>query len=298
MNATIPVEAWQQQIVSMILPRITLFERGNSDVAIGGNDGRVYAGRVPSPMQALSVPRSEDAAMIGKRVRLAREAVGLSQAELARRLDTSSAQMSRLENGERRIDSEWARRISPHVGLSPQEILFGQDVAHESLPAELPKSNQSVTAVPLSRVRVKEPYGYVQLRGEASAGSWLEPEMAHTEPRPTQVPIVPTHAHLPQYAYQIVGASMDELRIFDGALVVCIPPDDLKNGDVVIVERSRGQLVERSCKRYRRIGDAIELSPRSTDPRYQTIVYRPGETDDETVTILGKVILATTYIAP
>jgi transcriptional regulator with XRE-family HTH domain len=55
-----------------------------------------------------------------------REAKKLSQPELAKRAGTSQPQIWRLEKSERKLSKEWAERLAPHLGVTPQELMFGE----------------------------------------------------------------------------------------------------------------------------------------------------------------------------
>ncbi|MET0743677.1 MAG: helix-turn-helix domain-containing protein [Microvirga sp.] len=57
-------------------------------------------------------------------LRTLRERAGLTQAELARRSHTSAPQIHRLENGQRKLTREWAERLSPHLLVAAEQILF------------------------------------------------------------------------------------------------------------------------------------------------------------------------------
>lgn len=60
--------------------------------------------------------------MIG--IRKYRDRAGLSQAKLADLAGTSQPQIKRLESGERKLTKEWAQRLAPHLGVSPERLLF------------------------------------------------------------------------------------------------------------------------------------------------------------------------------
>lgn len=106
------------------------------------------------------------------------------------------------------------------------------------------------------------------------------------------------HKNVEQFAFKVVGSCMDKLRIADGDFVVCVPfwvartmPAD---GDVVVVERRRGHLTERTCKQVKTTADGVDLWPRSTDPRFNAPIslkrdLSPTEPGTE-VEIVGLVI--------
>ena len=57
-------------------------------------------------------------------LRLRRQGLNLSQAALAKLAGTSQAQIDRLEKGDRALSKEWAERLAPLVGVTPQQLLF------------------------------------------------------------------------------------------------------------------------------------------------------------------------------
>lgn len=52
----------------------------------------------------------------------------LTQEQLARLAGTTQPQIRKLEAGERRMTKEWAERLAPYLGVSPQSLLFGEGV--------------------------------------------------------------------------------------------------------------------------------------------------------------------------
>lgn len=53
-----------------------------------------------------------------------REDKGLSQAKLAELAGTSQPQINRLEKSKRSLSPKWAKRLSPHLGITAQELIF------------------------------------------------------------------------------------------------------------------------------------------------------------------------------
>lgn len=72
-------------------------------------------------------PHYDDPAAVGRRVREARDAAGLSQRELAFP-GCSSAYISRIERGERIPSLQVMREIARRTGVSEQALAFGQEV--------------------------------------------------------------------------------------------------------------------------------------------------------------------------
>ncbi|MCP4184930.1 MAG: helix-turn-helix transcriptional regulator [Hyphomicrobiales bacterium] len=60
----------------------------------------------------------------GAFLRKMRKGLKLSQFELAELAHTSSQQISRLEQDERSWTLDWAKRLAPHLKISPVELLF------------------------------------------------------------------------------------------------------------------------------------------------------------------------------
>lgn len=122
--------------------------------------------------------------------------------------------------------------------------------------------------------------------GEVAAGVWREVDVWDAGKYP-EVPVATgRYAALKQRAYMVSGPSMDLAKIFDGDFVVCVEywmarqaPTD---GDIVVVCRRRGPLVERTVKQVAVANGAMRLIPRSSDPRFQEAVTiaADGQTED------------------
>lgn len=57
------------------------------------------------------------------RIRELREAVGMTQVELARRIHVTPPALQKVEVGARKLDQVWMRRISDALGVTPAELL-------------------------------------------------------------------------------------------------------------------------------------------------------------------------------
>ena len=57
------------------------------------------------------------------RIRELREARGLSQAELARRVNADPTTLNKLEHGKRGLDQDWMRRIASVLEVTPADLL-------------------------------------------------------------------------------------------------------------------------------------------------------------------------------
>lgn len=79
------------------------------------------------------------------RLKELREAAGLSSRELARLVETTSAQVSRLETGERQLTQHWIERFARALGAEPGDFFPKDPFAEEKdppapLPQKLPSS--------------------------------------------------------------------------------------------------------------------------------------------------------------
>lgn len=217
---------------------------------------------------------SEELPLTSRRLRQARiEAKFDTAADAARRFGWKPSTYSSHENGQtnppRSRVAMYARAFK-----KSQAWLLGEDAGGE-------KPEPEVRAVPVV--------------GEAAAGTWLEHDRLFEDDVP-HVPAVPDRfPSLRQFAYRVRGPSMDKERLFDGDYAICVDFWEARRRpqqkDIVIVERKRGQLVERTCKQIDIVGGVVLLAPRSSDPRFQEpIRWTDGKGDGEDVEIVGLVI--------
>ncbi len=197
--------------------------------------------------------------------------------DLARALGTSRQNVSRWANGSVGVKPEIARQIASILTVSAESLVMRE---------------------PSARLDAIQKPTYVYLRGTIAAGVWLEHDEA---PQLTDLlPVVGGRwSSLEQYAYRVSGPSVDKLRIYDGDYVVCVPYFDARRhptqDDIVVVERRRGTVIERTVKQLALTAEGCELWPRSSDPRFQLplAVNREGEgaeSDGTTIEITGLVI--------
>lgn len=55
---------------------------------------------------------------------------GVNGPQLAKLARTTRQQISRLRMGKRGLSQEWATRLAPHLGVEPQDLMFGPRSAH------------------------------------------------------------------------------------------------------------------------------------------------------------------------
>lgn len=185
------------------------------------------------------------------RIKEFRTSKGLTIQQLAERAGTTAQQISRLERGERGLDTEWLDRISNALNVKPFELL----------PTEWqPKGINSIKVI-----------GHVQ------AGEWREAiQWPVDEIYEIAIPTYSEYEGKHLYALEVRGESMN--KVFpNGTCVVCMPISEwdeaIENGKRVVVERKnpRDMTVEATVKEYIKNESGIFLIPQSTDPSFDRI---------------------------
>lgn len=184
------------------------------------------------------------------------------------------------ENGRVKIPRDAAYKYAKAFKIDPAWLLYGKSTKSGSA-----QHFESVAQIPV--------------RGSTAAGRWLEFDDIAQD---ALAPIYAVAGRFPmeeQFAFKVSGPSMDKARIFDGDYVICVPYWIARvaptPGDLVVVERKRGTMFERTLKELQLNGDEFELWPRSSDSRFQTPLrvkknHDFEESDGTTVEIVGLVI--------
>lgn len=202
----------------------------------------------------------------------------LTRRGLSKVLGVSEPVVTRLLAGDRRLMHYEIPKIAQYLGEPPPQITSGTN----SPPATLAPTQFIVKHVPV--------------RGETAGGLWVEYIVG--DDTYEHVPVVPTkYADLEQFAYRVRGNSMDKAKILDGDYVVCVPyfmaRSQLQDGDIVVVERRRAGLYERTCKCLEvKPNGASALVSRSNDPRHAEPLFTvgDGQADDIEIEIVGLVV--------
>lgn len=208
--------------------------------------------------------------VFGDRVRSAREALGLSQSDLARRIGTSPQAIQAIEAGKAKT-SKHLHKIA--AALQKPAFWLAGDAAY-TLTSGLPA-------------------GGAPVRGIVAAGLWQAEVTAIDDD--TQVPASPDsrYSRYPQIAFRVVGNSMNN-RVRDGEYVICVDyaetPMPLRAGDAVVAERRRGGEIERTVKRVQIGPKGPELWPDSSDPDHQAPLVLSAPETDTIVAVVGLVI--------
>lgn len=165
-----------------------------------------------------------------------REKLKLSQADLAEAVGTSQPQIKRLEAGDRKLTKEWAERLSPHLGVAPESLMFGNP-NDETVKVNPPSAAaQQVLELPNAIIRDKvEGLGRkIPVFGQAVGG--VDGEFLMNGSILYEVMAPPAISHISgAYAVQIAGESMYP-RYEDGEIAYVDPKRRVKKGDYVIVQ--------------------------------------------------------------
>jgi len=184
----------------------------------------------------------------GMRVRAARNAFDISQAELAERLGTTKATISKIENSAIQPSLEWAERLAKALHTDVAVLAGIADAATLS----------NVTLVPVI--------------GMIAAGNWREAIQTPEE----HIAVASAKPHM--FALRIYGDSIDKVAP-DGSYVTIDPTmPALVDGGLYAVQNGEG---EATIKRFRRGPDRLE--PESSNPAHQTI-----KLGNEPITIIGR----------
>lgn len=190
---------------------------------------------------------------------------GKTQSRLAEILGVDQSAISRMISGKRNIRADELPKIARYIEKEP------------------PLTEKRGKGIPVRRVEVL---------GSIQAGVWREVDVAIMTSEDAVAAVGGKEA-LEQYALKVVGPSVEKV-IPDGAFAICVSyweaRSGIQAGDLVHVERRRGDLVEATVKRVRENYDGYELWPESNDPQHQNPVALNEHDDTESVEIVGLVI--------
>ncbi len=198
---------------------------------------------------------------------------GLNNPTLAKKVGCAPVEIWRLvkgpKEGGRKMTAEWAARLAPALGTTPVALLFDGEPDEGWEEAE-------VTPAPAPR-------GVAPIIGEVAAGRWLEHPDFETD-EPETIPSIPgRYEGREQFAFKVSGTSMDLRRIFPGDFVICVEYFEARkgfvDGDIVVVERTNGHLIERTVKELILTNGGYELWPRSSDPKWKAPIIVPKKND-------------------
>lgn len=195
----------------------------------------------------------------------------ITQADLGRALGVGRDVMNKVMKGRRRLTGDELLALSRFLDIPPPET---------------PEHSES------EPVAVR-PIAYVCVVGEVRAGHFEDVTYSDFETYQIPYALDPRWPVEAIQGFVIRGESINK-QARDGDLAITLKveraPRSVQNGDWVVAERRRHDLVELTVKRVRMDGDGvIELWPDSTDPRFQKPLLM-GEHEGETVSVVGFVL--------
>lgn len=210
-----------------------------------------------------------DGMTLAQRFEKARKARKLSQSELARLLGVTRNAVSMWEREESNPKSATLQKAAVILQVGFDWLATGRGGDAPAQTSGLP------------------------LIGEIAGGVWAEVDSHDAEVEYVPVAPDPRYPASAQYALKVRGNSVNKVAR-DGIVVICVDVMgagiEIRENDLVWVERRQGHLVEATVKRIRKGKDGLELWPESDDPRHQEKVpVRPAKGDAE-VEIKGLVI--------
>jgi len=208
---------------------------------------------------------------IGKIIAAARVVAGMNQAQLGKAVGVSRAAVSQWEAGDTTPSRASLQRLARVLALPVDKLLPPEASPSEFHPVD--------TGLPI--------------KGEVRAGAWLEIGDSHDDLGHLPITADPRYARVPQFALKVVGSSMNRVALPGTYVVVASWPEmglELKDGDLIVVQRQRAMTYEVTLKRARSGQKGWELWPESTDPRYQEPILMEDGGRDVEVSIVGRVI--------
>lgn len=202
--------------------------------------------------------------MLGARIKLLREELGLKQEELAKKLSVSPSAIGMYERDLREPNNELTLRIANFFNVSIDYLLGKSD-------ARMPDLKDKLFLIPIV--------------GKVAAG---KPILA-TENIEGYLPIDPLMYNLTSsegfFFLQIQGESMNKL-IKNGSYALVKKQDYAENGDVIVAIVNGDD--EATVKRYKQLNEQfIMLEPVSEDSSFQPITIDLKNTK---FSIIGKVV--------
>lgn len=163
-----------------------------------------------------------------------REQKNMSQADLAELVGTSQPQIKRLEKGERKLTKEWAERISPHLNVTPEVLMFGWP--DDDPRAVEPDLSAEPFTFPNATVgdRIVGEHARIPVYGQAVGGVDGEFLMNGMALYDVMAPPILTGVS-GAYAVSVSGDSMYP-RYEDGEICFVDPKRRVKKGDYVIAQ--------------------------------------------------------------
>jgi len=196
---------------------------------------------IPNFKVIISSEDAMDRKMLGRRLRQAREAAGLSQEEAAKRLGKSQSAMSDYERGRLGLELpdlvELAKVLDQPVSFFLDEQ--ANNVQHRT-EQELRRARQVIEAALEGQVRPPrgEVVRWVPLVAGGSAGDVVETWELEQVPVPLSLV-----SNKDVFALEVLGRSMRGRGIQDGDRVIVDPNRSPRDGEIVVARRNSEKVI-------------------------------------------------------
>ena len=211
--------------------------------------------------------------LIGQRIKVLREHLGLSQEEFATKIGLSRKMLSRYEQGKNVPTEKTLRLIEQTFSVNPEWLRHGKGEMFKPKP----KSNlEFLGAVPFDFVLLPVPV----VDTEVGAGRGLY--AALSQPSEIKTVWVPKkYANHRLFFFRVNGDSMKP-RLQNKDWVVADLDASVKNGDLVVAELKNDEIM---VKKYRKKREGFVILE-SYNPDYEPIIVKP-----EDIKNIAKVVL-------
>lgn len=197
----------------------------------------------------------------GDRVRIRREELNITQAELAKKLGYKSrSSINKIELNQRNMKQSQIVALATALDTTPAYLMGWKEKAsqpHETF--TIPVLGKVAAGIPIEAVENIIDYE------ELSSDIFKDSPASY-------------------FGLKIKGHSM-EPRICDGDYVIVHKQDDAECDDIVIAMVNGDEAV---CKRLKKYAEGIALI--SLNPAYEPMVYTPDQIDGLPVKVIGKVV--------
>ena len=203
---------------------------------------------------------------VATNIKQLRDAAGLTQSELASKLDVARSTVTQWENGWSSPRMGMVQKLAGVFGVSTADIV-SDDAERVSVPsgARLPRTSTA----------------YAPLLGRVHAGDAQEPDILDDRV-PVPEDVISSHPHA--YFLQVEGQCMS--KVYPEGCYILIDPDrEPQNGSIAVVSIDGEDYVMR---RLYRGATTLVLSPESWDDGYEDIVIT--QDDERTVEFHGTVV--------
>lgn len=205
---------------------------------------------------------------LGKRIKERREALDLSQEELAKRLGYKSrSSINKIELGSSDIYTSKLITFAEVLQTNPVYLLGLSDNSDPML--------KPATIIPFP----KNPTHKIPVLGYISAGLPLYAE-EHIE----SYTYTDHNGGAEYFALRVKGDSMNAAQINDGNIIIVRKQDVVENGEIAVVRIGSENA---TVKRYKQDGNIVQLIPQSFNPAHEIQIYNTKETE---INIIGKVV--------